>query len=239
MGQVPENTVIPPILILGHGRVAKHFSYYLSSQQVPIIQWARASAITPLAQLIEKHQPKIGLVLIQDSAIEPFIESHSELHSLNLIHFSGCLSTSHATGMHPLMSFGPNLYEPAFYEKIPFICEKGQLQFSDIFPEFKNPTYTIEQKDKALYHALCVLAGNFSVILWQKLFKDFESRLEIPAGAAHPYLEQITRNLLAHPHLALTGPLQRRDQITVEKNLSALQDDAFQSIYQAFREMYV
>ncbi len=237
MRQVPENLIQAPILIIGNGRVARHFRYYLENQAIPTIQWSRSTGES-FADLVNQNSPRTILILIQDSAIVPWIESHPELQTKNLVHFSGCLTTPLATGMHPLMSFGPALYDLPFYEKIPFICEAGKLQFSELFPGLKNPIHLIQESEKAFYHALCVLSGNFSVILWQKLFKDFESRLNIPASAAQPYLEQITRNLLNQSHLALTGPLQRRDLLTIEKNLSALEGDAFQPVYQAFKEIY-
>ena len=237
MGQVPEKLVKPPLLIVGNGRVARHFRYYFENNSIPIVQWSRTS-IESLTEVLNKNQPKTALILIQDSAIVPWIERHPEVQSMNLIHFSGCLSTPLAVGMHPLMTFGPTLYELSHYQNIPFICEEGRLQFSDVFQGLQNPIYSIQAEDKPFYHALCVLSGNFSVILWQKLFREFESRLNIPSSAAQPYLEQMTRNLLSQPDLALTGPLQRKDQLTIEKNLNALQGDAFQAIYQAFREIY-
>jgi len=237
MGQVPTNFDKKPILIVGNGRVARHFFYYLQNSSIPVIQWSRSSTES-LSERLEKSAPDTLLILIQDSAIAPWIDSHPEVQSKTLIHFSGCLSIPQTIGMHPLMTFGPSLYDLPFYEKIPFVCESGKLKFSDIFPTLNNPSHSINPDEKPFYHALCVLSGNFSTILWQKLFREFESRLKIPSSIAQPYLEQMTRNLLAQPNLALTGPLQRRDQVTIEKNLSALEGDAFQDIYQAFREIY-
>ena len=85
----------------------------------------------------------------------------------------------------------------------------------------------------ALYHALCVLAGNGSTLLWQKLFHDFESRLGIPPQVAFPYLQQVAGNLQHGPGHALTGPLDRGDTATVQANLAALDGDPFHAVYTA------
>ena len=79
-----------------------------------------------------------------------------------------------------------------------------------------------------------MLAGNFTYVLWTKLFSDFESRLGLPREAAIPYLRTIASNLSGGRADALTGPLTRGDSETVAANLAALQGDPFQDVYRAF-----
>ena len=81
------------------------------------------------------------------------------------------------------------------------------------------------------------MAENFSCILWQKLFEDFETRFGLPREAAFPYLERLTANLKSQGASALTGPLQRKDQSTIEANMKALEGDDFQKIYKTFVEI--
>jgi 2-dehydropantoate 2-reductase len=232
MGQVPPH---PSITILGDGKVARHFSYFFQQKQISFNTWSRRSQ-RPLEEAI-RHSRTV-LLLIKDSAIEELIRAHPELSQKTRVHFSGCLTTPLAIGMHPLMTFGPELYPDDVYEKIPFICEIGPERFEDLFPTLSNPVYTIASEHKAFYHALCVMSGNFSVILWQKLFQELQTKFGIPREAALPYLKQVTENLVHHPARALTGPLQRKDASTLEKNLSSLGQDPFQKIYQAFVEVH-
>jgi predicted short-subunit dehydrogenase-like oxidoreductase (DUF2520 family) len=82
------------------------------------------------------------------------------------------------------------------------------------------------------------MAGNFSIMLWVKLFDELQERFGIPASAAHPYLSQVTANLLADAGRALTGPLARGDAATVEANLKALDGDPFHAVYSAFARAY-
>jgi len=77
-----------------------------------------------------------------------------------------------------------------------------------------------------------------SCYLWQKLFSEFENKFHFPSDIAHAYLKQLTQNLLLHPKEALTGPVTRGDQKTIEKNLEALKNDPLQLIYKSFIESY-
>jgi predicted short-subunit dehydrogenase-like oxidoreductase (DUF2520 family) len=78
------------------------------------------------------------------------------------------------------------------------------------------------------------MSGNFTVLLWQKMFGDLEKRLGVPGAAAMPYLERVAANLRANPQGALTGPLARGDHQTIRKNIEALEGDRYQKIYQSF-----
>jgi hypothetical protein len=227
MGQVPYG----PYGIAGDGRLAHHLVHYFNLLRIPYRQWSRRGQSQPLETFAPCSRI---LIAIKDSAIEPWAREYRVLGGeQKLIHFSGSLSTPLAIGMHPL-TFSAGFYELADYQKIPFVCEEGAVDFSEIFPDLKNPHFTIKSEDKAYYHALCVMGGNFSVILWNKLFEEFKTRFHLPPEVAFPYLERITRNLESDSRQALTGPLQRKDLETIHKNLESLKGDSFQSIYQAF-----
>ena len=96
----------------------------------------------------------------------------------------------------------------------------------------------INVEDKARYHAMCVMAGNFSQILWKSVSDRFEQQFELPAESLHPYLKQLVSNFVDHPETALTGPLARNDLQTIERNLNALNGDRMQAIYHSFVEYY-
>jgi predicted short-subunit dehydrogenase-like oxidoreductase (DUF2520 family) len=120
-----------------------------------------------------------------------------------------------------------------------FVCDPGGPKFEAIFPEFKNPHFKIAPNKKAYYHALCVMSGNFTTLLWQTFFTRLERDLDLPDSAAIPYLEQIANNLIHAPHSALSGPIARGDLATIQKNLSALEGDPLQSIYASFVENFL
>jgi predicted short-subunit dehydrogenase-like oxidoreductase (DUF2520 family) len=143
-----------------------------------------------------------------------------------------------AEGAHPLMTFDDSVYELDAYRAIPFILDAGGTPFEELLPGLPNPSFVISAAERPFYHALCVMAGSFSTILWLKLFEEFQQRLGIPPSAARAYLAQVTANLMRDPDRALTGPLSRRDAQTIAANLQALEGDPFHAIYSAFVRAY-
>jgi predicted short-subunit dehydrogenase-like oxidoreductase (DUF2520 family) len=233
MGQVPDSK--NSIGIIGDGRMARHMAEYLRLEGIAFKHWSRrisvesnhsAFAILGDCQTI--------LVLIKDSEIENFISENKWLEGRMVVHFSGALVSTQAFGIHPLMTFGERLYSHEFYKQIPFIIESHGLDFKDVFPQLGNPHFEIEKSQKPLYHALCVLSGNFTTILWQKFFSELREKFSLDASVAFPYLKQITQNLIDDSTTALTGPLSRRDSKTINKNLESLHGDSYQEVYRAF-----
>jgi 2-dehydropantoate 2-reductase len=236
MRQVPEFDA-GPIGIVGDGRVARHFLHYLNLLGLSVRAWSRrAPAAAGPTQALASCE--IILLLIRDTEIVPFIAAWPALQEKRLVHFSGSLVTQSAEGVHPLMTFRHELYDLATYCRIPFILDSGGTPFHQLLPGLPNPSFTIPAAERPYYHALCVMAGNFSTILWLKLFDELEVRFGIPASAAHPYLAQMAANLLTDAGRSLTGPLSRGDSETIDANLKALDGDPFQGIYHAFVRVY-
>lgn len=230
MGQVPKQDEFP-YLIIGSGRLAKHISHYFDLSEIPYLNWYRKSSKS-LSSLISQSQ-KI-LVLINDDEIENFISQNKIGFEVKTwIHCSGLLSTSLAESAHPLMTFTNELYYLESYKQIPFITEKGRKTFTELFPELSNPSFEIESELKPLYHAWCVMSGNFTTILWQRFFEMFENKFGINKEYSFPYLKKISENLMKTDS-PLTGPLARGDKKVIEKNLLALQDEPFAEIYRSF-----
>jgi len=228
---------VPEYLIIGNGRVSRHFQHYFSLLQLPFTQWNRNEHFEKLHhQLINASHI---LLLISDAAIENFIIHHLKTAPQTVwVHFSGSLISHYAHGAHPLMTFNETLYLLDEYLKIPFILDDDAPSFQAILPGLPNPYQRLPKSLKAKYHALCVLSGNFSCLLWQKLFDSFQREFNLPESFAHPYLLRQTQNLILDQKKALTGPLVRKDQGTIEKNLAALSSDPFKEIYEAFVSCY-
>jgi predicted short-subunit dehydrogenase-like oxidoreductase (DUF2520 family) len=219
-----------PYGIVGDGRLATHFAHYLRLLGLPVRQWSRRAPQDALAGC------PVILLLVSDPAIEALAACYPDR---TRIHCSGSLLSDTVHGMHPLMSFGRELYTRAEYERIPFVAEDAAL-FRHVFPTLPNPVHAIRREDKARYHALCAMAGNFTGFLWAKLFAEFPAALGIPAEAAIPYLEQVCRNIAAtptQPERFLTGPIVRGDRAAVDKHLAALGGDPYRRVYQAFADL--
>jgi hypothetical protein len=235
MRQVPASDPAP-LGIVGDGRVARHFLHYLNLLGLPVRTWSRRKpASGPLDAFADC---RTVLVLIRDRAIVPFLDEWPLLQEKQVVHFSGSLVTKVAEAAHPLMAFSDGLYDLETYRAIPFVLASGGPAFDELLPGLPNPSFTIASSERAYYHALCVLAGNCSTLLWLKLFEEFHARLGIPPSAAHPYLTQLTANLVGDSARALTGPLSRGDDVTIRANLLALEGDPFQNVYAAFVRAY-
>ena len=235
MRQVPLSQ-LRPVGVIGNGRLARHLLYYFNLLGIPVRTWSRSAPTTDPACAVADCSTV--LLLIQDAAIESFVEAHPALRRKRLVHCSGALVTSVAEAAHPLMTFGTDLYDEDVYRRIPFILDSSGTPFDELLPGLPNPSFSIRREDRPYYHALCVIAGNMSVLLWTKLFRELQSRFGIPASAAAPYLEQTTANLLRDPDHALTGPLARGDVGTIHANLRALDGDPFQAVYAACARAY-
>lgn len=231
--------------IIGGGRLARHMRHYLTLSGLPVSAWSRDGAddvnTHRIANTLARLQATVSpashvLLLVSDKAIPEVLQRYPFLHEKILVHCSGAQSIPGVAGAHPLMTFGHDLYTPEQYRQIPFVVDQGH-QLADLLPGLSNPHFHIRPEDKPRYHALCVMAGNFSQILWQAASERF-SALGLPPETLHPYLQQVARNFVANPGAALTGPLSRGDQHTTHRNLKALDGDLLQPVYQAFVDLY-
>ncbi len=220
----------PTYGLVGRGRVATHMVRYLELENQSVTQWHRGLSSRPADTL---GDVEIVLLAISDDALEGFIAQNPGLRDHTVVHFSGSLAVDGAHGLHPLMTFGPETYDLKTYRAIPFVEERGGPGFENLFPQLVNPVWSIDPGDKPLYHALCVLAGNFTTILWAKAMEDFETRLGLPREAIRPYLERTAANTLDQGRSALTGSLSRGECGTIERDLSGLDGDPFREVYLA------
>lgn len=240
MGQVPEAN---PWLLVGDGRLALHLHTYLRQLDVAHRRWSRArgwhDARRPTTGL-SAALPRFERILlaISDDALEPFVAAHDARRSLPWVHFSGGRRVVGAWAAHPLCTFAGQPYPEAIYREIPFIVEAEGPPLSEILPGLPNPSAAIPAADRALYHALCVAAGNFTTLLWRDFFARLEDRWGIDSALARPYLRRTLANLEgADLAGALTGPIARGDAGTIRRNLAALDEgglDGLARVYRAF-----
>ncbi len=231
--------------IVGGGRLARHMRHYFSLLEIPCSQWTRDThsdlnthtGLRASVRLRATIEPASHvLLLVSDGAIAEVLKSYPFLRDKTLIHCSGALSMPGITGAHPLMTFSHELYELEAYSRIPFMLDSGS-DFQALLPGLPNPHFHIATEHKARYHALCVMAGNFSQIMWQAVSQQFAA-LGLPEESLQPYLRQVLQNFIDHPQSALTGPLSRGDEQTIQRNLAALADHPLHDLYQSFLDFH-
>lgn len=237
MRQVPSKKY----LIIGNGRTAKHIGYYFTHLGHDITYWHYQKisyqnnllyTTEPLQELSYKND-KI-LILIKDAGIEDFINQYSFLKNPNTIHFSGSLEVAGISNVHPLISFGQDLFPTDFYPRIPFAqFDSPEKSLESFLPGISNPSFYIPKKEKSLYHGLCVASGNLTVLLWQMVADQLNKNWNLNNDYLKPYLKSVTSNLQTHWETALTGPIARRDEATLVKNYQALQNTPLNEIFKA------
>ena len=217
--------------LVGSGKLAKHFAHYLKLLNLPFKTWSRRNKT-----FINKALKDCShvLILIKDSEIHPFLQNHqSLLHNKICLHCSGAIFTPLAIGVHPLMTFSQKLYDLKVYKQMHFVMDHPS-PFRTILPGLPNSHSIIDPAQKAKYHALCVIAGHFSSLLWQIFFHQMTKHFGISKSQALVYFNQVFANI-SHLDHHFTGPLQRKDYQTVKLNLQALKNEPLlYETYQTF-----
>lgn len=219
-------------MLVGSGRLATHLAFYLQSLGIGFRRWSRSSASSADLSTALKECDRVWLA-ISDRALEGFIRTELAGFDGTIVHFSGALNLPGTVCAHPMMTFGPELYEAAFYRHVHFTVT-GATVLTDALP-VPNEFTVLPPERKALYHALCVLGGNLPVLLWKKSEEGLRG-LGMPEEAVRDYFLRAASNYHARGPAALTGPLARGDQDTIRKNLDALTGDQFEKVYAAFVE---
>lgn len=231
MGQVPIET---GPLIVGDGRLARHFIHYYQQKKLPHSIWSRkTSSIENLKKQITKTQRVF--LCISDRAIE---ELHGQIQTpkTHFVHFSGQFHHEEIYGFHPLYTFDQSTYPLSDYNQFYFIGTSEEKFFRQLMPEWTNNYWTIQPEIKTHYHALCTLAGNGTTTLWNHLFSE-TSQFGLPAEAFHPFLIRTLNNLLEHRPGRNTGPWYRKDLKTIEQHQKTLHNYPISSVYDAFLKL--
>ncbi len=227
---------VKTILIVGSGRLATHLNYWVGLQNTPykILNWDRHQDPHLIKTYIQ--QADAVWLAVSDSAIVSFYEKYLQGFNLHVVHFSGALHDDRILCAHPLMTFTNNIYPDDVYEKVHFAIT-GREKLTDVLFGFQNSYFQLSADDKPLYHALCVVAGNFPQMLWTEISKICAEK-NIPIHAFDNYLRQCVENFISAGAASMTGPFVRNDLATIEKNKSAL-TAPLKNIYQTFQTEFL
>ena len=228
-----SNVKNPVYGIIGKGRVGSHFSYYFSLMGIPHKVWCRKSEEN-LSYVFSSCD--IILLAVNDDSIIPLINNNPILTTKKIcIHFSSTINSKNTFSFHPLMSFGKKLYELSLYKSICFVTKEKSFSFKNFFPKLPNKSIRMDKSETPYYHALCVIANNFTTLIWQKFFNEMK-KYNISKESIMPFFSQTFENIKSHLNDSLTGPLSRKDHQTIALNIEALRakNDSFLKIYESF-----
>ena len=172
------------ILLIGSGKLSKHLSHWFNLNQKDsskLLTWDRHQ--DPHAISRYAAEATHVWLAISDSAIIPYFEKYLIGHDARVVHFSGALHDARLISAHPLMSFTNEIYEDDVYANISFALT-GCDSLAQALPGFKNPHFQLKAEAKSLYHALCVVAGNFPQMLWNEVHR-IAAEQNLPAAYIH------------------------------------------------------
>lgn len=152
------------------------------------------------------------------------------------IHFSGATQVDGMWGYHPLYSFPAHSLPPTTLNLIAVARQPGAPLWRQIVPGAENPEFVVANEDRALYHALAVLSGNFAAFLWNEASREMAQSFGLePGRVLAPYVAGVVDRFRESPENSLTGPIARKDRVTVESNLAALAGaPRLEALYRAF-----
>lgn len=222
-------------LVIGSGQMAAHWVAYLNMLDIACSQWARSTHETNELDALLDFAECVFLA-ISDDSLESFQEDYLNDFPNPVYHFSGCHVSDRMRSCHPLMTFGKTLYQADIYRGMTLVLESDDSQGVCLFREFPNPVVSIPASSKPLYHALCVMSCNFPQIVWSQTLAQFEA-LGVSADSVQPLLQRTLENSIGNPMGSITGPLARKDQATMQKNIQSLNDDSQKELYRSFMKL--
>lgn len=220
------------IVIFGPGRVGRSVAAFSASLGHDVTLLSRADA-----DRADVAGADIIAAAIPDDALAGWhAEWRGRLQGIRAFHFSGARVIEGLPGYHPLYSFPTAPLDPAEFRKIAIAREPGAAPFAAIIPGADNPEFAVAAEDRAFYHALAVVSGNFAAHLWNETAAAFADRLGPGGGEIlSAYFASVVDRFRESPASSLTGPVARRDAETVTANLKALETaPRLRALYQAF-----
>ena len=146
-----------------------------------------------------------------------------------LVHLSGAtplsaLGDSNAVAaLHPLQSL-PNAHDGAAALRDCHYAVAGDPIAQEMAEALSGEWFTIADADRALYHCAAAVASNHSVALLGQVERLADS-VGVPLEAFLPIVRASVENAFTDgPAAALTGPVARGDQATIDAHRAALGD---------------
>jgi hypothetical protein len=206
----------PRWVIIGYGRLGRTLASLLQLRgENPVIL---RSTDSDRLENITANSERV-LICVPDSNISEIL---ARKNGEGLwIHFSATISDPRAHRVHPMRSFDGSILSEIEFAEIPFALETNSPPLSRLLPGFRNPSFELSSEEFQKYHALCVLSASFPVLIWSLIETEMQ-RIGIKPEHLRNYAAAVGRNYAASGPEALTGPWVRNDEVTTERNESAL-----------------
>ncbi len=228
------------IYLLGQGRLGRQLSRYFKylNEECEILSRTdflakiKKSSSDQLQNSPSTNLPSalpLFLLAISDPDVPSVVQDIRECLGTNpvIVHFSASHKIPNAFGFHPLYSFTNRDLSLQELKTVPFVCDKGEKKFFHKFlPYIKNPVFELNSSKGPRYHALAVALANLPILVSQYASSCLNGE-GLPKTALIPLLESVLNNFSVSSGEIASGPLGRKDSLTLDKHLKALKDDLF------------
>lgn len=184
------------------------------------------------------------ILAVADSAIES-VASHLPIHQKLLVHTAGSVSINvlQKAGrnygvLYPLQSLRK---ERVDIPVIPFLVDGNTPDtltiIKDLAASLSDKVVVASDAERMKLHLAAVIVGNFTNQLYT-LTADFCEKNKLPFSVLFPLIEEVATRLKESPPQSFqTGPAIRRDQATIEKHVSLLEEyPEIKNLYAIFTE---
>lgn len=239
---------------LNHGKkVVGYYSRTLKSAQ-DAAQFTDTECFDSREKILDSCD--VLFLTVTDSEIENVWNSLKDLdiHDKIFCHCSGAMTSAvfqkegaevSAYSIHPMYAFNDRYTSYRGLDGIYFTLEGSKdnlARMQSLISDIGNPVKIISARDKIKYHAACVFASNLVIGLYSKgasLLCESGFEEEDAMRALMPLFMNNASNINAFgPVKALTGPIERADDITVREHLEVLEGKA-DRIYRLLSEELV
>lgn len=239
------------IVIVGAGNIATFFSQKFHQAGFEIVQIISAELIhaqqlagffhcsfTNDIQQINKNADVYLFAVKDDILLE--LATQISLPNKLVIHTAGSIHLNELSGMSMRQAciwcvYSINKNNLPGANDIPLVVnahfEEDLKIVGTLAKAISHNIYFLNDTQKSSLHLAAVFANNFTNHLFS-ISKNIVEAEDIPFEILHPIiLDTSTKLLKSAPEKNQTGPAIRRDEKTMEKHLTLLQDETFKAIY--------
>ena len=229
--------MIASVLVIGSGRAGGAIAGRLRERGLEVTTGGREAATA--ARGADGAPPDLVLLAVPDAAIPAVARSIPP--GPWIAHVSGATTLgaldphTRRFSVHPLQTLtterGPEQLDGAWAAVTAESAEATAVA-TWLAETLGLRPFDLADADRPLYHAAAVIAGNYLVTLYRTASALFE-QVGVPPEALVPFMERTIAN-----GFALTGPIARGDQSTIDAHLAALEERApgVVSLYRALAE---
>jgi predicted short-subunit dehydrogenase-like oxidoreductase (DUF2520 family) len=239
----------PNILIIGTGKVARHFIQFFQRSDIAIegimgrnkpalLELSKNYALPIREDFHDLHRTTLVLICVSDKAVVEVAQTIPA--QLEGAYTSGsvplsALSQDNIGVFYPLQTFTHGVELDS--QSIPFLIEAKRIDLEERLVELaKKISSKVELADsnkRFQLHIAAVMANNFVNHLFA-LSKQHLDKQHIDFSLLQPLIEETVRKIKHHePYDCQTGPAVREDHETLTKHLSTL-DGLTKEFYELF-----